>query len=279
MKSSDLQTLFRRIEQLEGALAQTETTQGLTCGTLLNHEEPTVPVLSNVNSPQVSTEIRGREWTAFSERSPSPSAFAQTATNSRGYAVRDCPRDVTVSANQLGPNWFFNGMPIASEAGRRWISTRTGQTARWVEFSIPMKVSSSFSLQPSFSQELCELPDKDSTREILNIFFRSSSRSVFPVLDQVLFETTMETAYEPKDSMLFSPTQISAKACVLSALSIASRLDASRQIPLSMDADMCATKAHSLLMYVAEENSLATLQTTLILVRIVSWLVHSGDPG
>jgi hypothetical protein len=192
------------------------------------------------------------------------------------------PREVTVSANQLGPNWFFNGIPISSEAGRQWISTRTGQSATQVEFSIPIKISSPFSaLQPSFSQEACELPDKDSTREILDVFFRSSFRLGFPVLDKVLFETTMETAYEPMDRMLFSSTQISARACVLSALSIASRLNASRQIPLSMDADMCAAKAYCLLMHITGDMSLETLQTALILVRrIKSWLfLHFGDPG
>lgn len=280
VKSSDVQSLFRRVEQLEGALTQAETTQEPTGRNLPNPEEPALT--AEVSPQQISTRTGRREWTAFSERSPSPPAFAQTSTDSCGYPIHGYPCEVTVSANQLGPNWFFNGIPISSEAGRQWISTRTGQTATWADFSIPIKISSPFSaLQSSFSQEVCELPDKDSTREILNAFFRSSLRLEFPVLDQVLFEKTLETAYEPMDRMLFSPTQISARACVLSALSIASRLTASRQIPLSIDPDMCAAKAHCLLNHITGDISLATLQTALILVsRIKSWLVlHFGDPG
>jgi hypothetical protein len=154
-----------------------------------------------------------------------------------------------------------------SEAGRRWVSTRTAQAVTWADFSIPIMQSSTPSaLQPSFSPELCELPDKHATREIISAFFRSRFTLRFPVLDEILFETTIETAYGPADGPLSSPRQVSARACVLSALSIASRVNSSRQISRSMDMDLCAAKAHYLLLHIAKDISLSTLQTALVLV-------------
>lgn len=76
----------------------------------------------------------------------------------------------------------------------------------------------------------------------------------------------METAYGPVDGPLSSPIQVSARACVLSALSIAPRFNAPMQISLSMDADLCAAKAHCLLLHIAKDISLSTLQTALVLV-------------
>lgn len=156
---------------------------------------------------------------------------------------------------------------MSSEAGRRWVSTRTAQEVTWADFSIPIMESSPHSaLQPFFSPELCELPDEDATREIISAFFRSPFRLRFPVLDEILFETTMETAYGPADGPLPSPIQVSARACVLSALSIAPRVNASRQISRSVDVDLCAAKAHYLLLHIAKDISLSTLQTALVLV-------------
>lgn len=265
LKSSDIQSLFRRIEQLEEAFSGTETAQERD---VPNHEEPTIPVSSKVQSPRKSARLSTRDSTIFSEGcSTSPATSPQVSTSSYGYSLRDDSRDGTTPVSQLGPNWFFNGVPISSEGGRQWISTRTDQATEWIDFSIPIKVSASFStIQSLISQDMLELPEKNSTRETMSAFFKSSSRLIFPVLDEILFETTMETAYEPIDKTMLSPNQIAARACVFSALSIASRLDLSSQMPVSIDADICASKAHHLLMYTTEHVSLATAQAAIILV-------------
>lgn len=254
MKSSDVQDLFRRINQLEEALAKSHKVS--TLQNLANSDVQEISTPPEVINPEIPTGESSREWT---ERSP---------THSSGNHSKTYSRDIAIPANQLGPNWFFNGIPISSEAGYQWISTRTGQTATSVDFSIPFKESSPVSLSvlsPTLLQETCELPSKDTARETLSAFFRSSSRLVFPVLDEFLFKATIETAYELLDRMRFS-TQIPARACVLSALSIAPRTKASTQLPLSIDPDMCTAKAHALLLHIAGDNSLATLQTALILV-------------
>jgi hypothetical protein len=156
---------------------------------------------------------------------------------------------------------------MSSEEGREWLSKRTGQPVSWADFSIPIMQSSGASaLQHSLSQALYELPDKEATQEIMTAFFKSSFRLAFPVLDEVLFQTTIETAYEPAEKTLCTSVQVSAKACVLSLLAIAPRLDMSRQISFPMDADLCAAKAHCLLLQIADDVSVQTLQTAIMLV-------------
>jgi hypothetical protein len=168
----------------------------------------------------------------------------------------------------LGPNWFFNGIPISSEAGYDWISARTGQKITATEFGIPVRNSSPFStLQPYFAQGICDLPDKSLVQEILSQVFASSSfRLSFPILDQVLFEETVETAYKPMEINLLPASQISAKACVLSTLSLTPRFCATEKNQISMDADIFAAKAHHLLMRITGYTSLETLQALLMLV-------------
>lgn len=268
MKSSDVQNLLQRIEQLEGALSQAQQTQAPSCLNVLSPEGPRVSVPSEVNSSQVSDGLRERESTLLAERSPSPSVLVQTPIACGSYPTGDRPQGVTVSASQLGPNWFFNGIPISSEAGYQWISARTGQNITATEFGIPIKSSSPFSMfQPYFAQEICDLPDKSFVREILNRFFASSSFTLsFPILDQVLFEETVETAYKPMERNLLPASHISAKACVLSALSLTSRFCPARKNPFSMDADIFAAKAHYLLMQITGYTSLDTLQALLMLV-------------
>ena len=257
--SSDVQNLFHRIQQLEGVLSRDEPTPDSACRDVTNPEESTTFGPSTITS--------GRERIAVSGGSLCSNNLTQTPAYPCDYLAEDYKAKANRSATQWGPNWYFNGIPMCSEAGRRWVSTRTAQTITWADFSIPILESSPPStLQPSFSPELCELPDKDATREVISAFFRSRFRLRFPVLDEILFETTMETAYGPADGPLSSPIQVSARACVLSALSIASRVNPSRQISRSTDVDLCATKAHYLLLHIAQDISLSTLQTALVLV-------------
>jgi hypothetical protein len=157
-------------------------------------------------------------------------------------------------------------MPISSEAGRQWLSTRTDQEISWAELCIPTMDYSPSAHSSYFSQEELVLPDQDTTRELMRDFFRSSFRLNFPVLEQVLFEKTMQTAYEPVDSDVVSPAKATARACVLGALSIVARSDASHQNSICIDADACSAGAYSLLMHLTEDISLETLQVVLLLV-------------
>lgn len=135
------------------------------------------------------------------------------------------------------------------------------------EFDIPDLVPSLLStLQPSISTKLCEFPGQDVTRRILNAFFGSSFRLEFPVLNQDLFENTIQIAYESMDENLISHGQIAARACVLSAISFASCQNTRGQTTLSVDVESCVAEAHRLILIITGVMDLSTLQTTIILV-------------
>ncbi|KAJ5390383.1 uncharacterized protein N7496_001451 [Penicillium cataractarum] len=262
----DVQNLFQRIQELEGALSRVGTTPESSGQALDNTEELATPVRSTIDTTHASTVASCREGLTFSGSSLSPITFAQTPTSSYSHITTERSAQVDRSARQWGPNWYFNGIPISSEAGREWVSKRTGQPVSWADFSIPIvQTSEASTLAQSLSPALCELPDKEATREVMTAFLKSSFRLAFPVLDEVLFQTTLEIAYEHVDGISYSPMQISAKACILSMLAIAPRIDMSRQLSVPIDTDLCAAKAHCLLLRVAEDTSLPTLQTAIML--------------
>lgn len=264
---SDVQTLFQRIQELEGALSRVGSTPETPVQLLDNPEASPTPVRSSISISHVSTVVSGREGPSHSTRSRSPAAFTQTPNSSYDQLSRDDPARTSRSACQWGPNWFFNGIPISSEGGQEWVSQRTGQAISTADFSIPITgYSEASTLQQSFSQTLYELPDQRVTREIVAAFFSSSFRLAFPVLDEILFQTTMETAYEPVEGTLYSSMHISARACVLSIIAIAPRLGLSTQTIRSIDADLCANRAHSLLLRISNDVSLSTLQAAVMLV-------------
>ncbi|KAJ5890967.1 uncharacterized protein N7473_007195 [Penicillium subrubescens] len=258
-------TLFQRIQELEGALSRVGSTPESSSHALDNEEELTTPVPSRISTSHTSTVASGREGFTFSGSSLSPATFTQTPTGSYDHPAKEDPGRNHKSARQWGPNWYFNGIPMSTEEGREWLSKRTGQPVSWADFSIPIKQSGASTLHQSFSQASCELPEKEVTQEIVNVFFKSSFRLAFPVLGEVLFQTTIETAYEHMEENLCTPMQVSARACVLSMLAIAPHLDISRQISLPIDADSCAAKAHWLLLQIADDVSVSTLQTAIIL--------------
>lgn len=243
MSFSDTQKLHGRIKDLEAALSQAEYSQ--------NSAQPAVSNTTNPDPRVVNATISNNE--------PAQSSVpAETSAHS----------GIVTTASQLGPNWFFNGIPISSEAGRQWISSRTDQTITGEEFCIPIRDFCSSSVVSSSSlPERCELPEKEVTQKFLRLFFESSFRLAFPLLDQVLLEATIDTAYEHVDGILSSPTHISARACVLGALSITCRLISPHYDHFGVDANEYAAKAHFLLMQVLEDTSLTTLQTALIVVR------------
>lgn len=255
------------MQELEGALSRVGSTPESSNGVSSILEGSTTPAHSRISTTHAPTAAGGREQKAVSGSSSSPATFVQTPAGSFSDLVGEGSVKSHDEACQWGPNWYFNGIAMSSEAGREWISQRTGQSVSWADFSIPIEKSSEACLlDNAFSPALCELPDKEVTREITKAYLKSYFRLVFPVLDDIFLKSTMETAYEPLEGTRYSTKQVSARACVLSLLAIAPRLDISKQTPLPVDADLCAAKARSLLLHIADDDSFTTLETALMLV-------------
>lgn len=230
-------------------------------------------ILSHGASTQDSSKALDTNFTGFSGRRSSPGSALEPTNDFISPTNSDSAKN-SVSVSQLGPNWYFEGISISSEAGFQWISTKTGQPVTGTEFNIPdLKPSFSTAFRPSISPKLCELPEQEVTRRILTAFFGSSFRLEFPVLKQDLFEKTIEIAYGPVDEKLISPGQNSARACVLSAISFASCQHTRGQIPPSVDVEACAAEAHRLILNITGDMGLDTLQTALLLVSSIRVMI------
>jgi hypothetical protein len=265
---SHVQELLQRIQQLEGAQVQT------------GNEKPKSQVYPCADETPISVDADGEDDSLQPSRAAisggrlafdaqSPSSIPNEHPARSGHVEGS---EVFPLGNHMGLNWFFNGIPIFSERGRQWVSSRTGQAVQWSSFRILSASPSPFSgLYPQLSQEeLYTLPDKDLVQSILAVFFGSSLRLIFPLLDQVLMEETVETAYEPIHNLPFPPSHVSARACVLAALSVVCRLRGSKYLSNSIEADLCAHKAPCLRQRITSHVSLETLQTALLLVRLPS---------
>lgn len=182
------------------------------------------------------------------------------------------PGPLHSAAKYLGPHWFFNGVPIFSDEGQQWVSSQTGQQVKWSEFRIPIYRPTSLSVLhlDESGSGLLDLIDQSTAKRVLEPFFSTYAPRVFPVIDHVLFETTLDTAYEIHDDPLSSPTHIAARACVLAALSIAGRIKILGASPSPLDPEESAIKAQRLLSLIPGYISLDTLVTVLILVSYPS---------
>lgn len=168
-------------------------------------------------------------------------------------------------------------MPIFSEAGRQWISTRTDQDIAWDDLCIPT-IDFPYPKIPQVvdCEEFFVPSEKSVCLLVMKFYFESSFRLAFPVLDQVLFDSTVQAAFEGESS---SPRTVKARACVLAALSIAGRR-AAFEIRDTDTGDENSDKkhyveahqatAHLLLLDISEEISLDALQATIILVCLRS---------
>lgn len=178
------------------------------------------------------------------------------------------PGPLHSAAKYLGPHWFFNGVPIFSDEGQRWVSSQTGQQVKWSEFRIPAYKPTSLSVLrlDESDSDLLDLIDQSTAKQVLGPFFSTYTPLVFPIIDPILFETTLDTAYEILDDPLSSPTQIAARACVHAALSIAARMKIPAASPTSLDSEKPAIKARRLLSLIPGYTNLDTLIAVLILV-------------
>jgi len=162
----------------------------------------------------------------------------------------------------LGPIWYFKGMQLLSPMGWEWMSSKTGQTVR-----LDRLFSSSDPLLSKLDSrdELPELPDKPTTRKVLDAFRPSSSLFTIPIFDSATFEDTLHRACMTPDRPPSSQAQSSAKACIWSFHALASLHQRVRKLPISVDGEACAGKVQSLLGYLIGESSLESLQAILML--------------
>lgn len=223
-------------------------------------EEPTRSVVPNTNTPQTPIADHILRRNALIE------SFHRSSTFSG-------PRNTEniVSANQLSPNWFFNGTSISSATGLQWITSRTDQQVTEMDFCISIRQPPfSTLLEPSNFHDPFRLPEQNVAELKLTALCDHWAESEFPILDFSLLAKTLKVAYEPVRRAELSTRHLSARACVLAFLSMAPvvgwRLEDCGFEWSEIDGDLPATQAHHLLTYLTGDMSLDTLQAVLCLV-------------
>ncbi|KAH8660340.1 hypothetical protein BX600DRAFT_56137 [Xylariales sp. PMI_506] len=260
LKQNDIEGLFDRVEQLETALSRSNPHhQYFRQGNHLSSEQPITTGSEHHQSRGTSLTNPDCNITASSPHIPDAITTYSSSLFSQDVFAR----------SQLGLNWYFKGTPALSDAGLKWISSKTGEDVTLEKFHV-FRGSPSF--HPSLHQvyihrdDQLQLPYKSAVQNIIDAFYNSPVRFVFPI-DEVIFKQTMETAYEPLGSLPASNLHISARASVFAALAMMSRFEELKEVQLSLDGDICAAKAQSLLSRIPSDGSLATLQAVLMLQK------------
>ncbi|KAH6888188.1 fungal-specific transcription factor domain-containing protein [Thelonectria olida] len=271
-KLSVEQSFSDRLGRIEDALARTiarqeqETNNASSASsTPTPSAPPTVSTPSVTLSAPASNPVSLGEQFAAHESIQSPFISTPSSTFSAGASFGQ----IHYGGCHLGQISSHNGMPILSEDGQRWISARTGEDVSFSRFHLSFQQRA---LPPTLSPEhfysstgeLYTLPPRAVVEQVTEAFLRSSFRLVFPVIDRVLFEETVNFAYEECDGQP-SLNRISAKGCVLAFVSIMCLFQNALDNVPPVDGDACAVKAHYLLSDVFEDASIVSLQTVFML--------------
>ncbi|KAI1260512.1 hypothetical protein F5Y18DRAFT_404915 [Xylariaceae sp. FL1019] len=256
LKLSDVEGLFDRVEQLETALSR---------ATALSPQNRFSDA-SSASGPPSQSPGTTQSPASSHTRSPKSSDIGQT-----GFAVPPLAANATTGI-PFSQYWYCRGVSLLTEKGKRYILSKTNRIITFDSLRIRSPRTTTH-LRLPFDQRLWELPPKDNVRKLADSFLSPSLDAEFPVLDRVLFEATIETAYDvPNEAP--SASQATARACVLAAVAMLCRRKGAEQILVNIDVGSYAARANSILGYISEETSLTALQTLLILQRYYTATSH-----
>lgn len=197
---------------------------------------------------------------------------------------------VHFAGKELGVISLLTGTPFLFPEGQEWIKARTGQAVSIDKLS-PARAPWEKERGQSFNTLLMnmnslspfELPDLGTVRVYIEAYKRSKvMRRIFPVIDPVLFEETVSTAYRQSISS-FTYGQASARVCVIAFLTFVSRLPPVNDIVGAInippiDHDLLATRAQFLMPQVLQESaSLDSAQAITMLVSQPLFINHSDN--
>lgn len=257
----DAAKLLERIKQLEGALAQAHDPQNLLVTKTTSSKSHVVDRGFCHEPIGTDEQIKGGATQDF----PLTRQVCQPPEDGI-YA------HITFATRLFGKNWYHRGMPIFSEKGLEWIASRTGQSITTLRSYLARCRSSrpcwNYSALEAHTpiQDLWELPAASLVKQYFGNLSNVLQRILFPILDRVLFEETINTAHQSFEGMRVSHTHISARACLWAAFAVMAHLNIFEQASSSISSKMCAARAQGLLELVNGPANLDTLQTMLLLV-------------
>ncbi|CAL5869887.1 uncharacterized protein PFLUO_LOCUS4119 [Penicillium psychrofluorescens] len=190
------------------------------------------------------------------------------------------PASVAVhfAGRELGVISLLTGIPFLLPEGQKWIESRTGQPIS-VDKLTPIRPpwekeraqSTNELLMSMQAQKHFELPEWAVVQSYYQAFLNSNVvQRIFPIIDAVLFQETMNAAYHESYSH-FSYGQAGIRACMFAFVAFVSRLPPVKSQLGSfsrtpIDSEAMATKAEFLLAQVLQEPaSLEGIQTVTLL--------------
>ncbi|KAL4990828.1 hypothetical protein BDW68DRAFT_185335 [Aspergillus falconensis] len=168
------------------------------------------------------------------------------------------------AGRELGAISLFTGIPFILPEGQEWVQSRTGQKLAFDQFTsnrAPWEKqrvqNSNAMLMHLQGANALELPDRQHIEISFNIYRTSVMQRVFPVVDPVLFWTTIDSAYQERLSGS-DGAHVSSKACIFAFATFVSGLcnpcllDQRKKLP-RFDEEACTLKARYLLCQVLQE--------------------------
>lgn len=176
----------------------------------------------------------------------------------------------------LGQISSHNGLPLFSPEGQQWIKEKTGEDSNFDMLQLfgPLwqnnrhsNGANLLSLGVNSGSPSVELPDRAAVEFFLAGFTNSKLRSVFPVLDPVLFQDTLNMAYAPLH-VSERPKVMMARAAVFAFLALASVFECDRyRCTLQTTAEQCASTSWHLVTQFEQASMLDGLQAAVMLVN------------
>ncbi|KAH8125094.1 hypothetical protein LI328DRAFT_167725 [Trichoderma asperelloides] len=266
IKAKDVERLREQIKQLESALAQAHASKSQAITETPSASKYFKSCFTDEDGPRGISESSER-LNGSATRDLLPAGQASQTSGNGIHA------HIVFATRLFEKNWYHRGMPILSKNGLEWIASRTGHSTTALRSYLSLGHYSqpcwkSLNLQGHVSTaELWDLPDKSLAHELFNNLSSSSFQILFPSLDKVLFEETINTVFEPFEGMHTSHSHISARACFWAACAIISYLKISSQTPSPFGCNLCAARAERFLELSNGPANLDILQALILLYK------------
>jgi hypothetical protein len=158
---------------------------------------------------------------------------------------------------------------MLSEA-QKLVRSLVGHSVNLQDLSMPSLPWQRYGREKSYPepemQNPLKLPDVNILNEYVLSYGTSPTRLSFPIIDLVLFKSTISLAYEI--SSTHSPGASSARACIYAFLSLPGVWDLHATHPLSIDSRELVSAAERYIPQIIQEETMDGLQAILMLVCI-----------
>ncbi|OAA77786.1 Transcription factor [Akanthomyces lecanii RCEF 1005] len=156
---------------------------------------------------------------------------------------------------------LLTGIPHFSDGCEEWVQLRTGLTP---QFDFPSFQRCSLDELSPLAASRTRLPPRWACDAMINAFTKSDLILIFPIVDEVLIEETVNLVYATDGTP--SLQHISAKACVLALLTLASLHFPEVKATKYVDIAAFAKASKLLIAECLEDTSLTTLQTYFLVM-------------